>query len=412
MQRNIDGDGFGALLAPATEFVMELTAIPSISSDELAASEYCYKKFAGLAHVQVERQMLDDTIMDDPGWNCGLYHSKSYEGRFNVIATWKGSGGQEPVYLNAHVDTVAPCAPELMAPYLEGGTVYGLGAHDDKGHVGVIYALFRYMSENHIQLPFDVTAHIVVEEEIGGNGTLFAVRRARRGQAAIILDGCGGVIANACRGAIWPRITCYGNSCHPSDRQSAPVFSAYDFLKKALSIIEGVHVAYCAQVAQNPARYFEGMIPPLNIGMIRAGNWPSTMPTKAVASMVFGVFPEHSNSDMRRRIGEALAADPDLNGHYKLEFIFDVNAGVTPLDDPLITQFKSAMVHAGFPGEVRAFNGACDIGFYTNIMGIPAINVGIGAANAHSRYESIETADIVKLAAALMHWLRLRAAKS
>jgi acetylornithine deacetylase len=391
------------------DFLFELTSIPSVSGDELEASEYCFHKFKEIPDVKTSKRFMDDSLMEDPRWCSGPYPHKGYEGHFNIEAVWEGAGGQDPVYLNAHIDTVAACVPELMPPRVEGDTVFGLGAHDDKAHVAVIYALFRYLSEHSIRFPFDVVAHLVVEEEIGGNGSLFAVRHSEKGQAALMLDGVQGVIANACRGAIWPRVTCFGESCHPSARQDVRFWSAYDCLKRAISVIERVHDDYCEEVRNNPVRYFEGLVPPLNIGSVHAGNWPSTVPTKAEACMVFGVFPGKTNAEMRKRIEDALAEDTLLAGKYNIEFIYDVEAGVTALDDPLITDLQKAVKGAGLSGEVKTFNAACDIGFYRNMMGVPAVNVGIGGLNTHSMHECADTGDVLKLARAIADWLGLRA---
>ena len=407
-------EAFQSMHKDVYDFLFRLTAIPSVSNEELEACEFTYQQFCKIPGVVVEKQFLDNSIKEDPYWCTGPYSASEYEGHFNVIATWKGTGRQPPIYLNAHIDTVMACGPELMPPHGDAGndTIYGLGAHDDKGHVAIVYGLFRYLSQHQVQLPFDVIAHLVVEEEIGGNGSLFAVRHAKeKGQCALMLDGNDGLLMHACRGSVWPRITCTGISCHPGDRTSAKFASAYDFLKKAIADVEAAHEEYCQWLEEHPVKYFEGLVPPLNIGMIHAGNWPSTLPTEAFALMVVGVFPSHpeANADMRKRIENALAADKDLEGHCKIEFVYDVMPGVTDVDDPLVTQFHKAMVSAGLPGDVCSFNAACDIGFYRNLMGVPAINCGVGAKNAHSIYESIKVSDILKLSHAIMEFLQIRA---
>ena len=407
-------EDFQSMHAAVREFLYQLTAIPSVSNEELEACEYTYEAFCKLPGVIVEKQFLDNSIKDDPYWCTGPYFASEYTGHFNVIVTWKGTGAQPPVYANAHIDTVMACGPELMPPHIgdDQDTIYGLGVHDDKGHVAVLYGLFKYLSEHQVQLPFDVIGHLVVEEEIGGNGSLWAVRHAKeKGQCALMLDGNDGVLMHACRGSVWPRITCTGISCHPGDRSSRKFASAYDYLKRAIAVVEAEHAEYCQMLKEHPVKYFENEVPPLNIGMIHAGNWPSTLPTEAFAQMVVGVFPSHpnANAEVRKRIEDALAADEDLAGHYKVEFVFDVMSGVTDVDDPLVTQFHDAMVSAGLPGTIGVFNAACDIGFYRNLMGVPAINFGVGDKNAHSIYESIRVSDVLKLSHAIMNFLKTRA---
>ena len=132
--------------------------------------------------------------------------------------------------------------------------------------------------------------------------------------------------------------------------------------------------------------------------MIHAGNWPATVPTEAFTQMVYGVFPGadyNINSVERKRIEDKLATDPDLAGHYKVEFTFDVMAGVTDVD-------------ADLSATIGVFNAACDIGFYRNLMGVPAINFGVGEKNAHSMHESIKVSDVLKLSHAVTNFLAIR----
>lgn len=411
---NFTAGDFQAMHESVRKFLFELTAIPSVSSDELAACEYTYEQFCKLEGVAVEKQYIDNSIMDDPYWCTGPYFTTEYTGHFNVIATWKGTGAQPPVYANAHIDTVMACGDNLMPPRMDedGDVIYGLGVHDDKGHVAVLYGLFSYLSANKVQLPFDVIAHLVVEEEIGGNGSLWAVRHSEeKGQCALMLDGNEGLLMHKCRGSLWPRITCTGISCHPGDRTSSTFASAYDFLRQAMKVVEDTYNDYCAYLKKHPVKDFENEVPPLNLGMIHAGNWPSTLPTEAYAQMVLGVFHEglDSNDKMRKRIEDALASDASLAGHYKVEFPFAVLGGGVEADDPLVTEFQTAMQEAGLAGTLGVFNAACDIGIYSHIMGVPAINFGVGAKNAHSIYESIAVSDVLKLSHAVMRFLKTRA---
>ncbi|MFR5795528.1 MAG: hypothetical protein ACLUI3_08235 [Christensenellales bacterium] len=64
-------------------------------------------------------------------------------------------------------------------------------------------------------------------------------------------------------------------------------------------------------------------------------------------------------------------------------------AGVTDVEDPLVQEFHQAAVDADLSATIGVFNAACDIGFYRNLMGVPAINFGVGE-NAHSMHESIK----------------------
>ena len=116
---NFSAADFQTMQKDMFKFLFDFTAIPSVSSDEKEACEYIYQEFFKLPGVVVERQYLDNSIMDDPYWNPGPYFANDYTGHFNVIATWKGTGEQAPVYVNAHIDTVMSCSPDLMPPHAE-----------------------------------------------------------------------------------------------------------------------------------------------------------------------------------------------------------------------------------------------------------------------------------------------------
>src|SRR5215211_5479238 len=56
------------------------------------------------------------------------------EGRPNVVAAVKGTGGGRSLMLNAHMDTVGYAGMERpLEPYVEGNRLYGRGAFDMKG---------------------------------------------------------------------------------------------------------------------------------------------------------------------------------------------------------------------------------------------------------------------------------------
>ncbi len=397
-------DFFTGINNEIRDFLFDLTSIPSISHNEAEANEYCFRRFSEVEGLITHKQYLDDKLMLNPKWSPGPLSIQSYSGHFNLILTWRGDGAKPPIYLNAHTDTVAPCVPELMPPQIQGNRIQGLGVHDDKAHVAAVYALFRFLSQKNFRFPFDIIAHLVVEEEIGGNGTLFVVANSIKGQAAILLDGCEGHIYHACRGAIWPRVTCFGESRHPSDHQSMLSINAYERLKIAMSVIEGVHRDYCKEIQMLRPRYFEEILPPLNVGEVHAGNWPSTGPTSAQASLVFGVFPGWTTSEIINRINLALSSERRLKGFYKIEYLYKNEPAVTEADDPFVKRLGEAFIQTGLSGSILPSNAACDIGFYRNQMNIPSVNTGIGEHNMHSMHESIDVADVLRLAAALVNF--------
>jgi len=76
--------------------------------------------------------------------------------------------------------------------------------------VAVIFAALSALKRMGAPLDGDVIAHLVVEEEIGGNGTLAMIRRGERADACIVLEPTSLRILPSVRGAVWFRATCTG----------------------------------------------------------------------------------------------------------------------------------------------------------------------------------------------------------
>jgi acetylornithine deacetylase len=410
-----DSGFFESIRKEVTDFLFNLVSIPSISNEETKACEYCYSVFEKIPGLKLEKIFMDNSLMEHPLWSPGPYEHKGYDGQFCIVATWEGTGEQDPIFFNAHIDTVAPCDPSLWNVRLEGDTLFGLGAKDDKAHVGVIYAMLRYLSAYNIRFPFDIITHVVVEEEIGGNGSLAVTQAAARknikAQAAVVLDSSDSVVNHACRGALWIKLSCYGVSRHPGSFQiNGKPKSAYTLLKKAIAIVERLNIEHRDECLKNPVKYFEGRIPPFNLGMIHAGNWPATVPTEATAQMLFGVLPGHPHAEMRKHIVDSINADPELNGNCKVEFVFDVRAGVTDRENPMVKQIQSCVREKGLNGEITVMNAACDISYYNVDLGLPTVVIGVGKhQHAHSKDEQVSLTEVLNLAEAMLNWLGIRA---
>lgn len=169
-----------------------------------------------------ERRPIDRAICRHPAYSQlhftktperprGLPPEVVYEGRGNLLYRVPGADGTEGpegVAVNAHIDVVRPYIP----PRLEGDTIFGRGACDDKGAVAAMVAAFRILAEvlgaNRRRLARNVLGMLVIEEETGGNGSLsLAVDRDLRRcyGSVLVLECTGNDIHPANRGALWYR---------------------------------------------------------------------------------------------------------------------------------------------------------------------------------------------------------------
>jgi len=178
----------------------------------------------GLANARTERRPINPAIKKHPHYSLlhftktprrpdGLSAEKTYTGRTNLLYVAPGANGardgkSQSVALDGHVDVVSPFFP----PRVQGRTVLGRGACDDKGPVvsiiGALKVLAHLAVKRGLRLNRNVVAMFVVEEEMGGNGSLALATdpEVRRLYDSVLVCECTGLkIYPANRGAVWYR---------------------------------------------------------------------------------------------------------------------------------------------------------------------------------------------------------------
>lgn len=133
------GDADGRRSLDVVELATELIAIPSLSGHEHAVTDFVMG------------------LLSRRGWEV---HAQSVAGgRSNIWAT----RGRGEVTLSTHLDTV----PNLIAPRLEGGRLYGRGACDAKGIAAAMICAAEALAERGED---GVDLLFVVGEEAGSDG--------------------------------------------------------------------------------------------------------------------------------------------------------------------------------------------------------------------------------------------------
>jgi acetylornithine deacetylase len=124
-----------------------------------------------------------------PGANKG----RTFEGRRNLGGVLKGSGGGRSIMLTGHIDVVPPGAAEHwtsdpFTPVAADGFVRGRGTVDMKGGVACMLMAVETLKDIGVDLRGDVVFTTVVDEEIGGMGSLAMVDRGYRADAGIMTE--------------------------------------------------------------------------------------------------------------------------------------------------------------------------------------------------------------------------------
>src|SRR5262249_42634673 len=117
----------------AIKFLQDIVAIPSVTGDEGKIQAFLanyLKKNVGLEVDMWESNW--DELKKHPGY---IPVEQGYEGRPNIVATWKGTGGGRSLLLNGHTDVIPVGKGEGWSdnPWsakIKQGRIYGRGSCD------------------------------------------------------------------------------------------------------------------------------------------------------------------------------------------------------------------------------------------------------------------------------------------
>lgn len=389
------------LLPDARRFLCDLIAIPSLPGQEDEAMLFCEREFRGLGAV--ERVPLSDALKQDPDYSDPV-PGIAYDGRFNLRVIRSGCGGGRKLIMNAHTDVVPPSEGMInpFLPRVDNGTIFGRGACDDKGQVALLYLVLRALDALGVKQRGDLVGHLVVEEEVGGNGSLAMVRTGEGADGCIVLEASGGRLFTAIRGAVWFRLTLNGRAGHSGEAEQTR--SALLMARDAIAILESYHARLLA--SSRGFALFDAFPNPMPItfGRLQAGNWPAAAPSRAVIEGVLGLLPNKTKEQICREMRETLAGggDGSLAGNFELSFMYRHDASVVDPGHPLPRALLGSAARAGAPVEIGAMTASCDAWFYNNQLAIPTVVFGAGSLRtAHSKDEQLSLRDLSEAAGVL-----------
>lgn len=391
------------------DFLCALIKFPTTRGNEKEAQDFLYKKFRLLTD-ETKLVPIPDSIVNDPDY---AFYQKdlTYDNRPNLFIKIPGSGGGRSLIMNTHIDVVP--APEdwkaAFNPEVHKGRITGRGACDSKGQIAVLYALLKNLKEQNIKLKGDLTFHIVIEEEVGGNGTLHFVNQKPSADGVIILEPSSLDVHPAVRGAVWFEVQCEGQSGHSGEGKKS--ISAIKKCIEAMAILERYHDELLDlsrgdtyfDIYENPM--------PLNFGIFEGGNWSSTCPQKALVKGILGFLPNKNKREVQEEMRAALRnyGDEWLREHFQIRYPMLNNDGYSlPASHPLVTTFLEASKRNEHQPAVRGMTASCDAWMYAKKLGIPTIVFGAGKLeHAHSIQEQVEIDDIIRTTMVLTDLVQL-----
>jgi len=387
------------LIPEITAVLADLIAIPSTVGQEKPVAEYLFERMRVFCD-ECAYVPNDNSLHEDPDYSFPV-KGLDYTDRPNVRVAMKGRGGGKSLLLNTHMDVVPPSATQEnpFVPQMREGAMYGRGACDAKGQIATMYFLLKALRDLQPALKGNVIGHLVIEEEVGGNGTVTMIRKAGdTADAALVLEPSDFVLYPQIRGAIWFEATVYGQSGH-SGKPGGTVSA----LLKAIKAIEILTAYHDRCIAESRGKYplFDQFSDPapLTIGQLEAGDWPAQAPQKCVFRGVLGILPDRTKEQVMQELQEAIrhGGDPWLADHFEIEFTYRHDASVIAPDHPLVEALGCALESCGLEKKVSAMTASCDAWMYNNQLRIPTCWFGPGSLSvAHSDSEHIKVADIAK----------------
>lgn len=393
----------------AVDFLCEMIKYPSTRGEEGDVNRYIFDKMKSLCD-RAELMQIPVSFPSHPDYSWPL-DSIDYSDTQNVRLDFKPDAPTgKSLIINAHTDVVPPSKNQVdpFKPKIKDGKVFGRGACDDKGQIAVIYLALQCLKKMGLKPSSNVSIDLVVEEENGGNGTLFAVQNQTKADAAIVMESSELKILSSVRGAVWFEVKCTGRPAHSGS--DGPGVSAIKLATQAMNILEDYHDELLRKSRGINRLFDEFNNPmPLTFGTLNAGDWPATVPAVASIKGVFGFLPNSTIEEVQKGMKDALEKNGDewLKNNFEISFNMLNNEGNQIAEDhPLVETLMNAVSIAGISPEISAMTAACDAWQYVHRLDVPTVVIGAGSLKyAHSNIEQIPIEDISKMAKTLVYFI-------
>jgi acetylornithine deacetylase len=330
---------------------------------------------------------------------------------WGLVACVRGTGGGRSLMLNAHVDVVPP--GDLRAwpgtgPFsgsADARFVYGRGSCDMKaGLVAAMWAI-RALAQAAVRLPGDLVLACVQGEEDGGLGTFATLARGWRADACVIPEPTSLDLVPASAGALTFRLHVPGLAAHASRRTAG--MSAVEKFWPVFQALRDLETRRNATPHPLMARW--DVAYPIEIGTVRGGDWPSSVPDLLIAEgrcgVALGESPESARRDLEDAVSRACDGDRWLRRHrVTVEWWGGQFApGMTGQNAPIMTALRHAHTRAsGRPQQVWAAPYGSDLRLMTGLGGVPTVHYGPGEVSlAHGPAERVPVAEVLTATRAL-----------
>ncbi len=284
------------------DFTCRLVKEPSTLGNEDSAVDLMKNELEKLSFSPVIVPIDPSLLSDHPGFATVPW---VYENKNNVVAVRPPDGPQgRSVIFNGHLDVVDPepisfWDTDPFNPVSQNGRIYGRGAGDMKsGLAAMIYAVHA-VEKAGFGLQAPVTLEGVIEEECCGNGALACLVAGYDADAVLIPEPFGPTILTNQLGVLWFKIMVKGKPVHVLE-----ALAGTNAIEKLFPIVQALRELESELNASDVPQAYQNIFHPinLNIGILKGGNWPSTVPANAEMHCRLSYFPGIPFETIRQQI--------------------------------------------------------------------------------------------------------------
>lgn len=324
-----------------------------------------------------------------------------------VVGTYRPSNNAgKSLILQGHCDVVPVGPLELwetppFSPVIKDGRMYGRGACDMKsGTIGALYALDAIEAAG-LQPTARIHFQSVIEEESTGMGALSTLQRGYRADACFIPEPTGCKMVRSQVGVIWFRLKVRGFPVHVFEAGSGSnaITAAYHLVHA----LEKLEVEWNERAKND--RYFKAINHPINFnpGIIKGGDWASSVPAWCDVDCRIAVLPGWSIADCQKEILACVNAA--AHGHRFLsnnpptvEWSGFLSEGYELTNSAAPESAFGKAFNAGFGGQVEdlMFTALTDTRFYGLDYNIPSLCFGASGAAMHGFNEYVDLESLRK----------------
>ncbi len=393
-----------SLMPEATRFLAELTAIPSTRGHEAPAQDLMAAALRRRGYAVDEWTIDPEELKPLRGFGPVMH---DFSRARTVVGSFRPEGATgRSLIIQGHVDVV-PAGPLDMwstppfEPVVKDGWMHGRGAGDMKS--GVVAALFALDALQKAGYAPAAPVHFqtVIEEESTGLGALSACARGYAADCVLIPEPTAYRMTRTQVGVIWFRLSVRGRPTHV-----ATAGEGANAIEAAMSLVEairGLEAEWNERAKSDPL--YADVPHPLNFnpGIIKGGDWASSVPAWCDIDCRIGIMPgwtiEDAQAEIRACVSQAASGHPFLRDNPP-EVIWNgfLAEGWTLEDADEPEEVFAGAYRQVFGGDMppdRSMTGLTDTRFY-GWRGMPALCWGPVAEGIHGFDERVNMESVQK----------------